>query len=274
MLISIILAWVAVLLCIMSALKYIARISGNKTLNRFFHNIHIPFGSLLLVVGVLHGVFAGNASAATLSSFQPAAVLFTLNWGTACFLLAIVLACTYLLHKKLKRKWLLIHRIATAAILICLVLHISDVGIQLPKRFFSSTAAAAKADEQENTSENDNSDVSTSIVDFSGAQLKDGTYQGSAKGYNGTTTVSVVVESGQVTEINVVSQNDTDRFFDQAESVLDDIIDNQSLEVDTVSGATFSSAGLINAVYDALKDAVTSGSLSVTDIDLPAVHKH
>lgn len=270
MLISIILAWVAVLLCIMAALKYIARISGNKMLNRFFHKIHIPFGILLLIVGFIHGVLAGNASTATLSNFQPAAVLFTLNWGTVCFILSIVLGCTYLLRKKLKRKWMTTHRIATVAILACLVLHIFDVGIQLPERLFSVNQVAANEAE----SESNNSNNSTSLVDFSGAQLKDGTYQGSADGYNGTITVSVVVENSQVTEINVISQNDTDRFFNQAESVLDDIIQQQSLEVDTISGATFSSAGLINAVYDALQDAVTSGTLSVTDIDLSSVRRH
>ena len=111
------------------------------------------------------------------------------------------------------------------------------------------------------------------MVTFSGAQLQDGTYQGSADGYKGTVTVSVTVAGGQVTAVQVVSESDTPNFFSRAESVLDEIISGQSLEVDTVTGATFSSAGLINAVADALRGAVTSGTLQVTDIDLSSVSR-
>jgi uncharacterized protein with FMN-binding domain len=71
----------------------------------------------------------------------------------------------------------------------------------------------------------------------------------------------------------VVSESDSQQFFSRAEAVLDDILGQQSLEVDTVSGATFSSAGLINAVYNALQGAVTSGTLQVTSIDLSSVSR-
>jgi len=101
---------------------------------------------------------------------------------------------------------------------------------------------------------------------FSGAVLKDGTYQGSANGYSGTTTVSVTVSGGSVTDITVVSENDSQQFFSRAETLLDTIVGEQSLEVDAVSGATYSSAGLVNAVYNALQGAVESGTLSVTTI--------
>ena len=57
-------------------------------------------------------------------------------------------------------------------------------------------------------------------------------------------------------------------------SVLDEITENQSLAVDTVTGATFSSAGLLNAVYNALQDAVVSGTLQKTNIDLSSVQRH
>jgi uncharacterized protein with FMN-binding domain len=83
----------------------------------------------------------------------------------------------------------------------------------------------------------------------------------------------VTVEGGQVTNITVDSESDTSQFFSRAESVLDTITGEQSLEVDTVTGATFSSAGLINAVADALQGAVTSGTLQVTDIDLSSVSR-
>ena len=76
-----------------------------------------------------------------------------------------------------------------------------------------------------------------------------------------------------MTDITVVSESDSPQFFSRAESILDTIVSGQSLEVDTVSGATFSSAGLLNAVYDALQSAVTSGTLQVTQVDLSNVRR-
>lgn len=300
MTISMILAWLTVICAVLAAFKYIARISKNRALNQFFHKIHIPFGALMLVFGLLHGLLAGNPSFATLSSFTLAPELFTLNWGTACLVLGILLALTYLFRRRLKKKWMPAHRALTVALIVCLALHLLNVGIQLPGRLFGSsetasvsqsadaaagTAASAATDTTTDTttdtaasSEAAASDAGTassssSLVTFSGAQLKDGTYEGSADGYEGTITVSVTVSGGQVTDITVVSESDSPQFFNQAKTLLDTIISGQTLEVDAVSGATFSSAGLINATADALQQAVVSGTLQVNSIDLTSVNR-
>jgi uncharacterized protein with FMN-binding domain len=81
---------------------------------------------------------------------------------------------------------------------------------------------------------------------------QDGTYTGSGTGYSGTTTVEVIVEGGEITSIDVVSHVDEDRYFSRALSVITKIISGQSTDVDTVSGATFSCNGIIEAVADAL----------------------
>lgn len=315
MLISIILAWISVVLAVFTALKFVARVSKNKALNKFFHKIHIPFGVLLLIAGTAHGVLAGNPSFATLSTMELAPVLFTFNWGTACFVCACLLGVTYLLRKKLKRKWMFLHRILTVAFIACIVLHLVDIGISLPDRLWGKngvftqpgtsttqsptkgssaassaieSAAESAASESVSATSQANSgesvqdptsesvtDTSSAVVEFSGAVLNDGTYSGSADGYNGTITVSVTVSGGQVTQIDVTDENDTPQFFAQAETLLDTIINNQSLQVDAVSGATYSSAGLINATAAALQSgAVASGSLQITDIDLSQVQKH
>jgi uncharacterized protein with FMN-binding domain len=292
MLISLILAWVAAILCLLTALKYLARRSGNRALNQAFRKIHIPLGVALLVAGGLHGILAGNPSFATLTDFSLAPVLFTLNWGTACLVLSILLGLTYLLRKTLKRRWMILHRIVTVALLACLVIHVLDVGLQLPGRLFPAAKDETPSQQTEevneptspSTEDQTTTDDSAAapeeqqpeepVVTFSGAQLQDGTYEGSAGGYNGTITVSVEVSGGQVTAITVLVTSDTDRFFSQAKYVLSDIVDQQSLEVDAVSGATYSSAGLINATYDALSGAVVSGTLQVTQIDLSSVGRH
>lgn len=103
--------------------------------------------------------------------------------------------------------------------------------------------------------------------------LKDGSYDGSAEGYKGTIKVTVTVSGGKVTDIKVTDENDTPEFFSRAETLLDDIVSGQTLEVDAVSGATWSSAGLVNAVTDALQSAVTSGELKVTTIT-PTERRH
>lgn len=290
MLLSLILAWITVLFAILTAFKWIARISGNRTLNRYFRKIHIPFGMLMLVTGMLHGILAGNPASATLHNFTFAPVLFTWNWGTACLVIMLSLALTYLLRQRLRKRWMTAHRILTVALIAILILHITGVGVQifhrLSDRRETRTAAvsgsgAPSADSSSTESPASSgktppspSDASSgSVVTFSGATLKDGTYQGSADGYNGTIAVSVTVSGGRVTKISVNSENDTDRFFSSAESVLDTIVNQQSLDVDAVSGATFSSAGLINAVSDALQSAVTSGTLKVNNINFSAAER-
>lgn len=88
---------------------------------------------------------------------------------------------------------------------------------------------------------------------------KDGTYQGSGTGFHGgRTTVTVVVSGGNITTIQVDSCEDTPSFFNTAYTVVsDEIIRSQSTDVDAVSGATYSSMGIMEAVADALSSART-----------------
>jgi uncharacterized protein with FMN-binding domain len=85
----------------------------------------------------------------------------------------------------------------------------------------------------------------------------DGVYQGEAQGFGGAITVEVTVEEGRLTDIHVLSAHGEDpAYYSQAESVLDEMIARQSTEVDTVSGATYSSRGLIEATAQAMEKAV------------------
>ena len=83
--------------------------------------------------------------------------------------------------------------------------------------------------------------------------LADGVYTGTGTGYRGATSVTVTVVGGRITDITVNSYQDDNQFFSRAASgVISAILAAQSTEVDTVSGATFSSNGLIEAVSQAL----------------------
>lgn len=86
---------------------------------------------------------------------------------------------------------------------------------------------------------------------------KDGTYEGSAYGFGDLITVSVTLKDGKMTDIAVLSANGEDKpYYKQAVSVLNEMLEAQSTEVDTVSGATLTADGLIDAVADALGKAV------------------
>lgn len=83
-----------------------------------------------------------------------------------------------------------------------------------------------------------------------------GTYTGKARGYGGTVSVAVTIQDGTITDVAIVSAKQEDTaYFDAAKGVIDEILEAQTTEVDTVSGATFSSNGILHAVADALGKA-------------------
>lgn len=85
---------------------------------------------------------------------------------------------------------------------------------------------------------------------------KDGTYEGSAYGFGDLITVSVTLKDGRMTDISVLRADGEDKpYYKQAVSVLTEMLNAQSTEVDTVSGATLTADGLIDAVADAMGKA-------------------
>ena len=87
------------------------------------------------------------------------------------------------------------------------------------------------------------------------SKYKDGTYTGSGKGYNGDITVSVTIAGDKITAVNVVSGSDDEPYFSTAKALTSTIVSNQSADVATVSGATFSSNGIIAAAKNAINQA-------------------
>ena len=87
----------------------------------------------------------------------------------------------------------------------------------------------------------------------------DGTYSGTGQGFRGETKTTVMVENGNITDITVVSYQDDDEYFNRAKNtIISEIIDNQDVNVDAVSGATFSSNGIKEAVANALGISFTN----------------
>lgn len=260
MLTSIIFAWLAVLFAVLSAVLYIVKRSGNKRLRRAFSRIHRAVGWGLIVTGMIHGVLAGNMADTALADMAVAPVLFTWNLGTVSLIVSALLAASYMLRRRLKKQWMRLHRILTVALIVAVALHVADVGVQAFDRLLPVRYAEAVSADSYTTELNGDTNAQ-----FSGATLIDGMYQGSAKGYNGAITVSVAVSGGQVSDIEIISENETPTYFRRAETLVDTIIESQSLAVDAVSGATRTSAGIVGAVSDALSAAVGTGTLEVME---------
>lgn len=118
--------------------------------------------------------------------------------------------------------------------------------------------------------------------------LTDGVYKGTGTGYAGDITVAVQIKDKQIVAIDILSSSDDAAFFKRAQAVIDKIIEGQTLDVDTVSGATYSSRGIISAVKNAMtgeKDSGTTGqsqsgsgaaagsSTSVPAVEDPSAYK-
>ncbi len=83
-----------------------------------------------------------------------------------------------------------------------------------------------------------------------------GTYNGKASGYNGEVELAVTFSDTAVTAVELVSSKETQYVGDVAfEPMFADIVEANGSGVDTVSGATFTSAAIRNAVNDAAEQA-------------------
>lgn len=90
-------------------------------------------------------------------------------------------------------------------------------------------------------------------IDF--AIVPDGIYQGIGRGYGGEIEVEVTIANGELTEIEILNHSETSGISDPAfERMPNRIIEEQSLEVDAVSGATQTSNAIKHAIRNALAE--------------------
>ena len=170
---------------------------------------------------------------------------------------------------------------ATSAIVVAACIGVSLSGYQAPVYEAQAQTKETKTTDAEEAKKTE----SKAKGSF---DLADGIYKGTGTGYAGEVTVAVTIKDKQITAIDILSSSDDAAFFNRAKAVIDRIIAGQTLDVDVVSGATFSSNGIISAVKNALtgeKDSGTTGqsqsgsgaaagsSTSVQAVEDPSAYK-
>ncbi len=112
-----------------------------------------------------------------------------------------------------------------------------------------------EAEQEKKQDEQTRPPVSPGSTSVQTGGLKDGTYIGVGRGWNGQIRVRITVKNKALTNIEILSHNEDSPYFDQALSVIQRILSGGSGNVSTVSGATYSSNGIIQAVKNALSQA-------------------
>jgi polyferredoxin/uncharacterized protein with FMN-binding domain len=110
------------------------------------------------------------------------------------------------------------------------------------------------------TDSSQSTDQSSQLTEQS-TTLTDGVYEGTGSGFKGTTTLQVTVEGGTISNIETVSTGDDMPYYNRAfSSVAQQIVSAQNASVDAVSGATFSSNGIMEAVANAIGQEYTNNN--------------
>ena len=261
-------AWISVVISIILSLKFLNRKLAQcksenqklfKKINSIMRHFHIPLGIILIITGLIHGLFSSEQ-------------VLSINLGTICWLFSIILGLNWIFKKKFNRLggWIKYHRICTASFLILIILHIINVGgirvfdIIANNKFNNIAEYETKNDLEDIISqevEEDNyNDYNSNLM---GVELKDGIFTGIADGYGPNLVVEVEIKNNNIKNIEIIEEHEKNvRIYGKAiEIIPNEIIEKQTIEVDTVTGDTYTSIGIMNAVNDALSKALISGSL-------------
>lgn len=129
---------------------------------------------------------------------------------------------------------------------------------------YEAREAAAKAAEEKAAKERASAEAAAEKKAQESADTEQGVYAegifiGEGSGFGGTIQVQITIAEQQLTDIHVISAPGEDAaYLSMAQGVIDTILSSQSTAVDTVSGATFSSTGILMAVDNALAKAENS----------------
>ena len=133
---------------------------------------------------------------------------------------------------------------------------------------YQAHALQWQAAEDENKQQIAEAQAKNAAAEGGAVSYADGTYTGSGDGFGDTVSVEVTVSGGKITAIDIVNAaNEDAAYLDKAKGIIDSMISANSPEVDTISGATFSSTGIKTAVQQALEGAAACGKEKADESD-------
>ena len=94
-----------------------------------------------------------------------------------------------------------------------------------------------------------------------GPYAQDGVFEGTAQGFGGPVTMRVTIDNGYIDTVEIAdASKEDDAWLDMAKVLPDRIVKEQSTQIDVVSGATYTSSGILNGTTNALKKAAGGGA--------------
>ncbi|MBQ9001545.1 MAG: FMN-binding protein [Eggerthellaceae bacterium] len=94
-----------------------------------------------------------------------------------------------------------------------------------------------------------------------GAYPVDGVFEGSAQGFGGPVAMRVTIEGGYIDSVEIVDASMEDApWLEMCLGLPDAIVKAQNTSIDVVSGATFTSSGILNGTTEALRQALEGGA--------------
>ncbi|MGN0352464.1 MAG: FMN-binding protein [Roseburia sp.] len=219
---GIVMGYICLICFILLAGKYVARKSNCAKVNSFFLKIHKPLSLVFLLACIIHLVLVFPV-------LKGRDILVTIS-GILCLgiLILLIVLCHVIKEKKQKMFW---HRLLTVALLIMIAFHVIVYVIDF-KQY-----------------KNKISDIEIDEVEIS--EISDGAYIGEYDAGYIYAKVQVTVEDGEIKKVEILEHRN--ERGQKAESIVENIVEEQSLNVDAVSGATNSSLVIKKACENALK---------------------
>ncbi|MGL4774015.1 MAG: FMN-binding protein [Clostridium sp.] len=251
---NVLFAWIGTISGVLLSVIWIIRIMQRKmpkgknkdiatSINKYLRKNHINLGYIFIISSFIHGM---------LSSFS----IISLNYGTLTFIIGLAIGYTYMDKANLGKKWIKYHRQLTLLIIWLTVVHIIEVGGFVGiDGVVNSIKSDSKIEQQIEQPKEEKKEESKE--QDSKSKYKDGVYEGVGYGYKPNLKVQVTIKDGVIKEVLIKEHNEVgQRFYLPAFDIIPKrIIEKQTAEVDTVSGATRSSRGIMEAVNDALSKA-------------------
>lgn len=86
---------------------------------------------------------------------------------------------------------------------------------------------------------------------------KDGVYEGSAPSYKNELYIQVTIQNGWISGLSILKTDDDKEYLEKTEApILNGVLETQSTDLDAITGATFTSYGLLDSIDNALEKAL------------------